>query len=245
MVSSAKETQLDGKVAVITGASSGIGAAVAQQLSARGAKLLLSASSEKRLAPLGEALGASVLPLDLAHDQDAPAKLLQAAQEAFGRVDVLINNAGLMIEGEVDAIDFDRTRSMLRVNLEAAIMIALRFAKAFKAQGSGDIVSTSSIAGYKTGPKLGAYNATKFGLEAFMDALRLELAGTGVRVASIAPGTVATALYDKWDATAKDWIFSGGALEADDVADAILFALTRPQHVSTPRLLIVPRDLPL
>ena len=234
-----------GKVAVITGASSGIGQAVAERLHTEGYRLILSARKSPKLDNVANKVGGNAVPLDLAHDENAPEALLSAALESYGRVDVLINNAGMMVEGTVDEIDREQVRLMLRLNTEATIMIAMQFARSFKAQRSGHIVNISSVAAYKTGPKLAAYDASKLAVEGFTDALRMELVGTGVNAHAVAPGTVATRLYDDWNAEARDYVFSGGALQPGEIADVVHFLLTRPEGVLIPRILIVPRDLPI
>ncbi|WP_420346507.1 SDR family oxidoreductase [Pelagibius sp.] len=233
------------RVAVITGASSGIGEAVAERLRAGGYRLVLSARQTPNLDRVAKKVEGHVIPLDLAHDQSAPNALLNAALESQGRVDVLINNAGMMVEGAVDEIDPEEVRVMLRLNVEAAILIALRFARAFKSQKSGHIFNISSFAGYKTGAKLAAYNASKFAVEGFTDALRMELVGTGVNAHAVAPGTVATRLYDNWNEEARQYVFSGGALRPRDIAEVVHFVLSQPDGVLIPRVLVVPRDLPV
>lgn len=225
------------RVAVITGASSGIGEAVAERLGAGGYRLVLSARETPNLDRVAKKVEGHVVPLDLAHDQSAPDTLLNAALESHGRVDVPINNAGMMVEGAVDEIDPEEVRVMLRLNVEAAILIALRFARAFKSEKSGHIFNISSFAGYKTGAKLA--------VEGFTDALRMEFVGTGVSAHAIAPGTVATRLYDNWNEEARGSVFSGGALRPEDIAEVVHFVLTRPDGVLIPRVLVVPRDLPV
>lgn len=232
------------KVAVITGASSGIGAAIARRLCADNYRLLISALPSDDLDKIAEEVVGRAAPLNLASDKQAPEKLATAAFDAYGRIDVLINNAGMMVEGFVDEIDTEKVRLMLRLNVEASVMMGLHFAKLFKAQGSGHIINISSMSGYKTMAKMAAYNASKHAIEGFTDALRLELAGTGVKAHAIAPGTVATALYNELEAERRDYLFSGGALHPNDIADVAQFLLARPQGVLISRVLVVPSDQP-
>ena len=233
--------ELKDKVIVVTGASSGIGEQVARRLDGDGARLVLVARSEDKLKALAEDLEDATVAVIDATDDSAPDDMVKAAKDAYGRVDGFINNAGMMVVGAVDEIDTKKARMMLRINTEAAILGALAFAKEFKAQGHGAIITTTSIAGYKTSPGMGVYNATKFAMEAFSDALRVELAGTGVKVGAIAPGTVKTALYDDWkNDDAKDQVFAGGALEPKDIAEVMHFMLTRPDDVDIAKLLVVP-----
>ena len=233
--------ELKDKVIVVTGASSGIGEATARRLDKDGAKLVLVARSEDKLKKLAGELGDAKVAVIDATDDDAGERMVKAAEDAYGRVDGFINNAGMMVVGEVDEIDLKKARMMLRINTEAAIMGAMAFARHFKKQGSGHIITTTSIAGYKTSPGIGIYNATKFAMEAFSDALRTELAGTGVKVTAVAPGTVKTALYDDWkNDDAKGAVFAGGALEPAAIANVMYFALTRPDDVDVAKVLVVP-----
>lgn len=237
--------ELKNKVAVVTGASSGIGEAVARKLAKSGVKVLLTARKAEKLQKLADEINGEIVTADLANDEQAANTLFSAAKDRFGRVDILINNAGMMVQGNVDEIDFGKARTMLRLNTEASIMMAMTFAKHFKTAGSGAIINTSSIAGYKTTAGLAVYDASKAAIEAFTDALRLELAGSGVKVAAVAPGTVATSLYDDWEnKDAKDMVFAGGALSAENIADVIYFALTQPDNVLISRMLVVPPKMP-
>lgn len=239
-MSATDQTPLKNKVAVITGASSGIGSATAQELDAAGMKLVLVARSEKKLLDVQSKLtSASILPLDVTQD-GAAEKAIEFAQQTYGDLDVLINNAGMMAIGAVEELDLDKAMAMVRLNVEAAFRLAILAARVMKARGDGFIVNLSSVAGLKTAPGMAVYNGTKFAIEGFSDALRIEMAQSGVRVGSVQPGTVNTNLYDTWSGDQLDLVHSGGALEADDVARSILFMLEQPAHLTIGRLFAMP-----
>lgn len=236
---------LNNKVALVTGASSGIGKAIAQELDAAGMKLVLTARSEDKLNELAanckqaEVLAASIT------DADVPQKLLDFSLDAFGHLDVLINNAGMMVVGAIEEVDIDKICLMARLNVESVYRMAYTVLRHFKQTDSGFLINTSSVAGLKTAPKQAAYDGTKHAVEAFTDSLRMELAATNIKVAAIAPGTVDTGLYDNWNQDDTDYIKSGGVLKPEDIARCVRFILEQPQGVMIPRLLAVPTNQPV
>ncbi|MEO0967709.1 MAG: SDR family oxidoreductase [Cyanobacteria bacterium J06639_18] len=235
---------LKNKVAIITGASSGIGKAVAKELDAVGMNLVLTARSFQKLEQLGHSLkSAKVVPGEIT-DPELPQQLIDEAVNAFGEFNVLINNAGVMVVGAIDNVDIEALCQMVRINVEANFRMAYTALRHFKQMGNGFLINTSSVAGLKTAPEMAAYNGTKFAVEAFTDSLRVELAGTGIGVASIAPGTVETGLYDKWDEKHKAYMYTGGALRAEDIARCIRFILEQPENTLIPRLVAVPMNQP-
>lgn len=189
---------LDGKVVAIALAAGGIGSALARDLASRGTRLVLTDRDTAALEALANSLGAVTHAGDVA-DPDLPRRLLALARERFDEPDVLVNSAGIMTVGAIDELDIDKACLMIRINLEALTRFSYVFARAFKARGSGFLINISSIAGYRTQATMGVYDASKHGVEVLTDALRIELAGTGVRCAAIAPGTVDTGLYKDWD----------------------------------------------
>lgn len=236
---------LKNKVAIITGASGGIGEAVAKELDAAGMRLILTARSQEKLERLASSLQyAKAVPGEIT-DPELPQKLLDFAIQSFGQLDVVFNNAGVMTVGPIEDVDIEAICQMARVNVESAYRVAYTVLRHFKKSGSGFLINTSSIAGLKTVPQLAAYCGTKFAIEAFTDSLRVELAGTDIRVSSIAPGTVDTGLYDKWGEQQKDFIYSGGVLQSDDIARCVRFILEQPGNVLIPRLLVVPAAEPV
>ncbi len=237
--------ELQNKVALITGASSGIGKAIAQALDAAGMRLILTARSQDKLEQIASSLSQAKVFAGAITDSEIPQKLVEFTLENYGQLDVVLNNAGVMTVGSIEDVDIEAVCQMVRLNVESVYRMAYTVLRHFKTVGSGFLINTSSIAGLKTAPRYAAYNGTKYAVEAFTDALRMELAGTGIKVAAIAPGTVDTGLYDQWSQDDKSYITSGGALEPEDIARCVRFILEQPDHVLIPRLLAVPTNQPV
>ena len=234
--------ELKDKVAVITGASSGIGRAVAHNLNETGVKLILAGRREARLAELkGKLAQAAILPGDLTEDE-MPQNLLNMALDTFGRCDIVFNNAGVITVGGIDEIDIEDICFMVRVNVEAAFRMAYVAVKHFKSTGSGFLLNTSSILGTKVRPTAGAYAGTKFAIEALTDALRIELARTRIGVACIEPGLVQTELHRQWPVPPAQSLNIPKPLQPEDIARIVRFILEQPDHVRLPRILAVPAD---
>jgi len=230
------------QAAVVTGASSGIGVAVAEELSAMGFGLVLTARREDRLRELaGRCENAAVVAGDIL-DPDMPQRLIDQAVASFGRCDVVVNNAGLIEAGTVEAIDLERVCHMVRVNVEAAFRMAYVALRHFKQTGAGYLINTSSVVGTKVRPTAGAYSGTKYAIEALSEALRLELAGSGVRVCCIEPGLVMTELHARWDVHPSQSMNIPRPLQAIDIARCVRFVLEQPDHVVIPRLMALPSD---
>jgi NADP-dependent 3-hydroxy acid dehydrogenase YdfG len=237
--------ELQNKVALITGASSGIGKAIAQALDAAGMRLILTARSQDKLEQIASSLSQAKVFAGAITDSEIPQKLVEFTLENYGQLDVVLNNAGVMTVGSIEDVDIEAVCQMVRLNVESVYRMAYTVLRHFKTVGSGFLINTSSIAGLKTAPRYAAYNGTKYAVEAFTDALRMELAGTGIKVAAIAPGTVDTGLYDQWSQDDKSYITSGGALQPEDIARCVRFILEQPDHVLIPRLLAVPTNQPV
>lgn len=232
---------LEGQVAVVTGASSGIGLAIARELRALGLRVLLSARSQERLGEICAELGAEPLPADIT-DPQVPARLLAEALARFGRCDLVINNAGAIEVGPIDSIDIDKVCAMVRVNVEAAYRIAYTFIRHFAAQGSGHLINITSVMGTKVRPTAGAYSGTKYALEALSEALRMEVAGTPVAVTCIEPGLVMTELHRDWTVHPTVSMDVPHPLSPEDVARCVAFVLRQPANVRIPRLMVLPRE---
>ena len=232
---------LHGKTALVTGASGGIGKALAQALAQHGAYVALSDRAADKLEEVAGEIGpmAAAFPADVTAD-GAPAKLVADVVARFGALDVVLNNAGAMVVGKFDEVDLGRVQTMIRVNVEGSFALGFAALRHFKQQGSGFLVNTSSVAGVKSGPMTGAYAGTKAAIESFTEGLRLECAGTDIGVACIEPGTVDTGLFDEISDQEKEAFKKGDLLKPADIAEAVIFILTRPKHVRVPRLLIVP-----
>lgn len=228
-------------MAIITGASSGIGEAIAHELAASGMHLVITARRADRLAALRARLPVpcATLAADIA-DPATPAALLALALQTHGRADVLVNNAGRVVTGTVDSVDLDELAAMTRVNFDAVVRASYIFARHFKAQGSGAIVNVSSVGAYLSHSSMGVYGALKHALEVFTTALRVELKGSGVRVGSIAPGSTDTEIFEQLRARAATaGVALPPPLAAADIAEAVRFMLERPAHANVARMLLV------
>ncbi|HEX7128260.1 MAG TPA: SDR family oxidoreductase [Thermodesulfobacteriota bacterium] len=232
---------LKGQVAIITGASSGIGAAVARDLAEAGMRLVVTARREERLRALAEETGAVWLAGDITAP-DLPVRLLDTALGRFGRVDVVFNNAGVMDAGPVEAMDVEQIARMVRVNVEAAFRVAYHALVYFKREDRGTLVNVSSILGTRVRPHVGWYAGTKFAVEGLTEALRMEFAGTNVRITAIQPGSTLTELQDHWPAHARGARNRKAPLLPEDIARIVRFVLEQPPHVRIPRVLAVPAE---
>ncbi len=241
---------LDGKVAAITGASSGIGEATALALAAEGAAVALAARREDRIADLAgriEKDGGSALAVatDVTDEEQANAFVARAHDE-LGGLDVLVNNAGVMLLGPVAGAPTDQWRQMIEVNLLGLLYCTHAALPIMGAAGSGDIVNVASVAGRTANFGSGVYNMTKWGVVGFSEALRQECGRAGVRVTAIEPGWVDTELQGHNEHPAvvagmkKAMEKVERVLDADDIARAITFAVTQPPHVSINEMLIRP-----
>ncbi len=233
---------LKDKVAIITGASSGIGRAVAINLNEVGVKFILTGRREDRLKELKDELKyAAILAGDISQNE-MPQNLLQTALDTFGRCDIVFNNAGIITVGSIDDIDIDAMSYMVRVNVEAAFRMAYVAVKHFKSIGSGYLLNTSSVLGTKVRPTAGAYAGTKFAIEALTEALRIELSRTSIGVAAVEPGLVKTDLHRDWPVPPAQKLNIPQPLQPEDIARVVRFILEHPDHVRLPRVLAVPAD---
>ncbi len=236
--------ELSSSVGIITGATNGIGWATAQRLSAAGARLVVTGRRQERLDELLGKLGTEVVALagDIA-EPALPQQLVDTALARFGRLDFVFNNAGIMNIGNIDEVSDEAMTSMIRVNYEAAVRLAYAALRVFKPQGRGDLITTSSILGLKVRAGVAVYAGTKYAVEAMSESLRLELAGTGVRVMVIEPGYTATDLQSHWTPKQKLPLKSvSKPVQPDDIARAVQFMLEQPDHVVIPRLLMLPAE---
>ncbi len=233
---------LDDQVAIVTGASSGIGRGVATELDRAGMKLVLNARRADRLEELAGELGeAEAVAGDLT-DPSLPEHLVAAAVDRFGRLDVVFNNAGIMDTAPIDTADIERLCANARVNFEAAVRMAYTALRHFKIQASGQLITTSSILGTKVRPTAGVYAGSKYGVEALTEALRMEVAGSGIRVGCIEPGLVNTELQNHFDVHPRDMLGMKQPLEPEDIARCVRFMLEQPPHVSIPRMMVLPSE---
>lgn len=237
---------LDGKVVLITGASSGIGEATAYACAAAGAHVAICARRKDRLDDIGRVLRAmygvdcSEWQVDVTDEWQAQA-FVQQAFEHHGRIDALVNNAGVMLLGPHTA-RLDEWQRMVQVNLLGSLYTTHRAAQLMVEQGHGDLVFLGSVLGRATEPLSAVYCATKFGITAFADSLRKELAPTGVRVSTIEPGRVDTELRQHITPhpPLADVFPKFDGLQPEVVADAIVYALSQPKGTAVSEILIRP-----
>ena len=241
-----------GKVALVTGASSGIGAATARKLAAEGVVVGLAARRKERLdALVTEITGGGGKAVALPADVTDPASCKAAADALitqFGRIDVLVNNAGLMPLSSVDSLKVDEWKRMVDVNISGVLNATAAVLPQMIAQHSGHIFNMSSIAGRKVFAGLAVYCATKAAVTAFSDGLRMEIGPKhNIRVTCIQPGAVKSELYEQiTDASYRkqmdDLAASMTYLEGDDIADTILFALKAPSRMDVAELFVLPTE---
>lgn len=238
---------IKGKVAAITGAASGIGLECARVLIREGAKVVLIDRAEDRLAACCKELGANALPLsvDLLQPSEVSAMLPKIVRLAGG-LDIFHANAGAYIGGEIVEGNPDEWDRMLNLNINAAFRSVHAVLPHMVAQKSGDIIFTSSIAGIVPVVWEPIYTASKFAVQAFVHTTRRQVAKHGVRVGAVAPGPVVTALLDDWPkAKMEEALASGSLMQPREVADAVLFMLTRPRNVTIRDLVILPNSVDL
>ena len=242
---------LTGKVALITGASSGIGEATAVALAQAGAAVAIGARRTDRLDSLAQRLrddGARALTLELdVNDEDACRQAVQRTRSELSGLDVLVNSAGLMLLGPIVDADTEDWRRMIFTNVLGLMYMTHAAAPSMVAQGSGEIVNISSVAGRQARAGAGEYNASKWAVNAFSESLRQEVTERGVRVSLVEPGAVATELTDhitdpQSKQAAEQMYGSMRALHAEDIARAILYVVSQPAHVAINEILVRPTD---
>jgi ribitol 2-dehydrogenase len=239
--------ELHGKVAAVTGAASGIGLACATTFLKSGAKVVLIDRAEEKLKHLCADLGPSAIPLviDLA-DPSSVAGMMPQILERAGGLDIFHANAGAYIGGDVVTGDPDAWDRMLNLNVNATFRSIRCVLPHMVEKKSGDIIVTSSVAGLVPVVWEPIYTASKHAVQAFVHTVRRQVAKHGVRVGAIAPGPVVTALLDDWPkAKMEEALAAGSLMEPKEVAEAVLFMLTRPRTITIRDLVILPLSLDL
>ena len=229
---------LTGRTALVTGASRGIGAAVARRLAAAGARVALLARSEDALRALAREIGADaiVVPCDVSAP-NAVERALATITAARATPDIVVNNAGAFLVAPVEQTSLADFRATLDVNLVAPFAFVRAFLDGMRAQRRGHVVTVGSIADRTVFPGNAAYAASKHGLRALHEVLRAELRGTGVRATLVSPGPVDTELWDPIDPDGNPGFTKrADMLDADAVAAAVLYALTAPASVNVDEL---------
>ena len=238
---------LSGKVAAITGAASGIGLACARTMLGAGARVVLIDRAGDRLEALCRELGPQAVPLvvDLL-DPGSVSGMVPAILERTGQLDIFHANAGSYVGGDVHGGDPDAWDRMLNLNVNAVFRSVHAVLPHMVGRGTGDIVVTSSVAGLVPVVVEPIYTASKHAVQAFVHTLRRQVMTHGIRVGAVAPGPVVTALLDDWPkAKLDDALANGSLMQPADVAEAVLFMLTRPRNVTVRDIVIVPLTLDL
>lgn len=243
------QDNIRGKVAIVTGASSGLGESTARHLAARGARVVLAARRTDRLeqvvAEIREAGGEAIaVATDVTQRADLE-KLAAAAVEAFGRIDVLVNNAGVMPLSPIDRLKVDEWDQTIDVNIKGVLYGIAAVLPRMKAQGSGHIVNVASIAGIKVFTPIGTvYSATKFAVRAISEGLRVEVGHSGIRVTIVSPGAIESELKfnttDPESAAGVQAFYEASQIPAASVARAVVYAVEQPADVDINEVVLRP-----
>jgi ribitol 2-dehydrogenase len=238
---------LDGKVAAVTGAASGIGLASAEAMLAAGARVMLIDRDAAALEALSEKHGAAVTPLviDLLDARDC-ATLMPRIFETAGRLDILHANAGLYVGGDLVDADAGAIDRMLNLNVNVVMKNVHDVLPHMIERGSGDIIVTSSLAAHFPTPWEPVYASSKWAINCFVQTVRRQVFKHGIRVGSISPGPVVTALLKDWPPEKlKEARESGSLLDASEVAKVVMFMLTRPRGMTIRDVVMMPTNFDL
>jgi NADP-dependent 3-hydroxy acid dehydrogenase YdfG len=240
---------LDGTVALVTGASSGIGEATARALSEQGATVAVAARRKDRLDALAGQIGGLSIETDITDREQAIAAVERTAQE-LGRLDIVINNAGVMLLGPIVDAPVEEWDRMVALNVQGVLYVAhaaiphlLRAAEG-EPRRVADLVNVSSVAGRRVGAGGGIYQLTKHGVGVFSEALRQEITSRYVRSSLVEPGATESELVTHVRKEVRDQLTPnvGQTLAAEDIADAIVYIVTRPRHVAINEILVRPTE---
>jgi ribitol 2-dehydrogenase len=235
--------ELNGKVALVTGASSGIGRALAKALAAEGTRLALVGRSAERLATVSDQIGGG---LALAADLTKPGEVARVVAEAvdrLGPIDILLANAGLYIPGDVADGNPDAWDELLSINVNSVFRLVQSVLPSMIERKTGHIIVTSSISGHQAIHWEPVYSASKHAIQSFVHGLRRQVAPHNIRVGAVAPGIVLNELWGYTDPAVIDAkAESREGLRSEDVADAVVFMLTRPANVTIRDLVILPQN---
>ncbi|MBS3618244.1 SDR family oxidoreductase [Staphylococcus aureus] len=229
-------TVLTDKIAVVTGAGSGIGEAIATLLHEEGAKVVLAGRNKDKLQNVANQLAqdsVKVVPTDVTKKEEVD-ELIKMAQQTFGGLDIVINSAGQMLSSKITDYQVDEWDSMIDVNIKGTLYTAKAALPTMLEQSSGHLINIASISGFEVTKSSTIYSATKAAAHTITQGLEKELAKTGVKVTSISPGMVDTAITATYNPTDRK------KLEPQDIAEAVLYALTQPKHVNVNEITVRP-----
>lgn len=231
-------TVLTDKVAVVTGAGSGIGEAIATLLHEEGAKVILAGRNKDKLQNVANQLAqdqdsVKVVPTDVTKKEEVD-ELIKIAQQTFGGLDIVINSAGQMLSSKITDYQVDEWDSMIDANIKGTLYTAQAALPTMLEQSSGHLINIASISGFEVTKSSTIYSATKAAVHTITQGLEKELAKTGVKVTSISPGMVDTAITAAYNPTDRK------KLEPQDIAEAVLYALTQPKHVNVNEITVRP-----
>ncbi|GBW26678.1 putative short chain dehydrogenase [Staphylococcus aureus] len=229
-------TVLTDKIAVVTGAGSGIGEAIATLLHEEGVKVILAARNKDKLQNVANQLAqdsVKVVPTDVTKKEEVD-ELIKIAQQTFGGLDIVINSAGQMLSSKITDYQVDEWDSMIDVNIKGTLYTAQAALPTMLEQSSGHLINIASISGFEVTKSSTIYSATKAAVHTITQGLEKELAKTGVKVTSISPGMVDTAITAAYNPTDRK------KLEPQDIAEAVLYALTQPKHVNVNEITVRP-----
>ncbi|GAA5761503.1 putative oxidoreductase SA2266 [Staphylococcus aureus] len=229
-------TVLTDKIAVVTGAGSGIGEAIATLLHEEGAKVVLAGRNKDKLQNVANQLAqdsVKVVPTDVTKKEEVD-ELIKMAQQTFGGLDIVINSAGQMLSSKITDYQVDEWDSMIDVNIKGTLYTAKAALPTMLEQSSGHLINIASISGFEVTKSSTIYSATKAAVHTITQGLEKELAKTGVKVTSISPGMVDTAITATYNPTDRK------KLEPQDITEAVLYALTQPKHVNVNEITVRP-----
>ncbi|WP_462131244.1 SDR family oxidoreductase [Staphylococcus aureus] len=229
-------TVLTDKVAVVTGAGSGIGEAISTLLHEEGAKVVLAGRNKEKLQNVANQLSqdsVKVVPTDVTNKEEVD-ELIKIAQQTFGGLDIVINSAGQMLSSKITDYQVDEWDSMIDVNIKGTLYTAQAALPTMLEQSSGHLINIASISGFEVTKSSTIYSATKAAVHTITQGLEKELAKTGVKVTSISPGMVDTAITAAYNPTDRK------KLEPQDIAEAVLYTLTQPKHVNVNEITVRP-----
>ncbi|MCS4705088.1 SDR family oxidoreductase [Staphylococcus aureus] len=229
-------TVLTDKIAVVTGAGSGIGEAIATLLHEEGAKVVLAGRNKEKLQNVANQLSqdsVKVVPTDVTNKEEVD-ELIKIAQQTFGSLDIVINSAGQMLSSKITDYQVDEWDSMIDVNIKGTLYTVQAALPTMLEQSSGHLINIASISGFEVTKSSTIYSATKAAVHTITQGLEKELAKTGVKVTSISPGMVDTAITAAYNPSDRK------KLDPQDIAEAVLYALTQPSHVNVNEITVRP-----